>query len=209
MRPLQALCLLGLFVLPAQAAGETRYVTDELRLSVYEQDKSDARVLKKIGSGARVTLHERKGLFAHITTSDGTEGWVKATFLTAEAPAKTRLARLEKEARDATGARDQMKAELEAARAQLDTQSQNARGHDTTVAELGIERDRLAAENTWLNEQIGEMRRQAEDPTPAPAEVPLSWLLAAATAAFIAGGVAAARFIDYRVRKRHGGFRVY
>ena len=60
---------------------DRQYVTDQLRLSLYEEANSQSRVLKLLRSGDEVIIDEIKGPYALVTGPDGTHGWVKRGFL--------------------------------------------------------------------------------------------------------------------------------
>ena len=57
------------------------YVTDQLRLSLYERptDRSDS--IKLLSSGDILLIEEITGAYALVTTADGSKGWVKRGFL--------------------------------------------------------------------------------------------------------------------------------
>jgi SH3 domain protein len=57
------------------------YVTDQLRLSLYEKASSQSRVIKLLSSGDQLAVEELSGAYALVTTPDGNKGWVKRGFL--------------------------------------------------------------------------------------------------------------------------------
>ena len=60
---------------------DIQYVTDQLRLSLYEGSSSDTKVLKLLVSGDELAVAEIRGPYALVTTTDGLRGWVKRGFL--------------------------------------------------------------------------------------------------------------------------------
>jgi uncharacterized protein YgiM (DUF1202 family) len=78
---LVALCQL----VSAQESTDTdkdrQYVTDQLRLSLYEEPDSQSKVLKLLRSGDLLIIDEIRGPYALVTGTDGTHGWVKRGFL--------------------------------------------------------------------------------------------------------------------------------
>ena len=60
---------------------DRQYVTDQLRLSLYEDASSQSRVLKLLNSGDLLVIDEIRGPYALVTAPDGTHGWVKRGFL--------------------------------------------------------------------------------------------------------------------------------
>ena len=81
----------------ASAYAETLYVTDSLRLALYESEEMSDKPLSNLVSGTPVQLLERSASLARVRTPAGEEGWVKASFLVPDKPAKTRVAELEAE----------------------------------------------------------------------------------------------------------------
>jgi hypothetical protein len=60
---------------------DRQYVTDQLRLSLYEEANSQSKVLKLLQSGDVLIIDEIRGPYALVTGPDGTRGWVKRGFL--------------------------------------------------------------------------------------------------------------------------------
>ena len=60
---------------------DRQYVTDQLRLSLYEGPNSQSKVLKLLVSGDVVLIEEIRGPYALVTSEDGSRGWVKRGFL--------------------------------------------------------------------------------------------------------------------------------
>jgi uncharacterized protein YgiM (DUF1202 family) len=57
------------------------FVTDQLRLSLYQQASAQSRVLQLLSSGDQLAVEEISGPYALVTTSGGSKGWVKRGFL--------------------------------------------------------------------------------------------------------------------------------
>ena len=80
-------CILSLFshALVAQQVidpdKDILYVTDRLRLSLYEKANEQSRVIKLLSSGDQLAVEELSGSYALVTTSNGSKGWVKRGFL--------------------------------------------------------------------------------------------------------------------------------
>ena len=60
---------------------DRQYVTDQLRLSLYQQANSSSQVIKLLQSGDILEIEQIQGPYAFVTTADGTKGWVKRGFL--------------------------------------------------------------------------------------------------------------------------------
>jgi len=93
------LLLCGAQVLAQDAANadkDKQYVTDQLRLSLYEDANSKSKVLKLLQSGDALLIDEIRGPYALVTAPDGTRGWVKRGFLVTS-PTSNLLLREERE----------------------------------------------------------------------------------------------------------------
>ena len=80
----------------ANAEKDTQYVTDQLRLSLYEDASSQSKVLKLLQSGDVLIVDEIRGPYALVTAPEGIRGWVKRGFLVTT-PTATILLREERE----------------------------------------------------------------------------------------------------------------
>ena len=78
------------------AEKDKQYVTDQLRLSLYQDANSKSKVLKLLQSGDALIIDEIKGPYALVTAPDGTHGWVKRGFLVTS-PTSNLLLREERE----------------------------------------------------------------------------------------------------------------
>ena len=93
-RRIWALCL---WLLPTVVAWpqETLYVTDVVQLGMHRAEDASDEPFRSLVSGASVTVLESAGDHARVRTADGEEGWVRSSELTADPPARARLAGLE------------------------------------------------------------------------------------------------------------------
>ena len=94
--------LLIAFCMPASAQDsdqsdkDRQYVTDQLRLSLYEEASSQSKVLKLLQSGDELIIDEIRGPYALVTSPTGIHGWVKRGFLVTS-PTSNILLREERE----------------------------------------------------------------------------------------------------------------
>lgn len=80
----------------ANADKDRQYVTDQLRLSLYEKANSQSKVVKLLQSGDMLFVEEIKGPYAFVIAPGEVRGWVKRGFLVTTPTASIQL----KEERD-------------------------------------------------------------------------------------------------------------
>jgi hypothetical protein len=91
------LAALLLALLSMRGVAATAYVSDELVLGVYAEQNSQGQRLATLHSGTSVETLAQTGDFTQVRLSDGTTGWVKSAFLTANEPAVVRVKQLQEE----------------------------------------------------------------------------------------------------------------
>lgn len=158
--------LLSLYQAPVMAQDkDILYVTDKLRLSMYESASDSSRVVKLLVSGDQLAVDELSGLYALVTADDGTKGWVKRGFLVAEPTANLQLAmELEKneqlqEEVDRLGSAkqviDQYEQDMDALNEKSITMEQEKSSLQTRIAELEQEIGNQQAEIDELKTDDG------------------------------------------------------
>lgn len=173
-----ALCA-GLSV--ASASAETLYVIDQLIVSVTSTADDSGERITSIHSGDSVQLLERREAYARVRLASGTEGWVKASYLSPELPLQQKLAA--------------QAAELERLKQEL------AR----VQGEAGARRVALRAGHGLHSERPAAAAQGM--PPRAPAQRP--WLLVAALLGLASGFALGWRMLDRRIRRKYGGLRIY
>ena len=188
-----------LILLPAFAAAETAYVTDSLRLGLHAAEDTSDRAFRFLESGQAMEILSRDRNYANVRLPDGTEGWVKSTYLVDEKPAKLVVAETIEE-------RDRIAAELEQAKA--------------AFAEPAATIDELRAQSQQLSTELGDARNQIKALREENASllglreqyrgsVPLKWVGGVIGVCLIVGFLGGLWWVDHRSRKRHGGIRIY
>jgi SH3 domain protein len=187
-------------LLAGQTAGaETLYVTDKLRLSVYLTRDTTTEPFASLSSGDGVQVLERDGSYTLVSLPDGRSGWVRGAFLQNEEPALRRIVALEAE-------RDRLAAELAALKADTGGRVETL---DRLRDEARVAREAAAAAEDELSVVRAENRSLRDDLAATGTVVPLSWLAFAVAGALLLGGFGGWRWLDYRSRRRHGGFRIH
>lgn len=193
--------LIAALVLAAPVAGaeDVAYVTDILRLGIYEAQDTSGRPFQNLVSGTALTVLERVPNYARVRTPDGREGWVRSAFIVTEKPAQLRLA--------------EMTAELESMQARIDAAETARNETEASVRQMTEElsakisaadavQDRLARleqENSSYASMVERYR----------GSVPIAWAIGALVVVFAAGALAGTWWLDRSIRRRFGGHRIY
>jgi SH3 domain protein len=181
------------------AGAETLYVTDSLRLGIYEASDTSGQAFESLVSGTALEVLERNANYAHVRTPAGREGWVKAAYLVPLKPAAARVGELEAELAS-------LKDEIAAARtAQQAAEDELGRLTNQTASTVGSATamqeaiNRLQIENRAYEERF-ELYRYS---------LPFKWVGLALIVTLVGGFVVGLWWLDARIRRRHGGFRIY
>lgn len=194
-----AATLLFLVAPLSTAAVEKAWVTDELRLGMYTEQGGRGKPQRTLASDVELRVLERKAHWARVRTTRGVTGWVKAGYLVDSPPAKIALPSLRKEVERLREAFSQSQKSLEETRKKKDQVF-------ASQQELEIEKSKYLTQLGRLTEENEEIKGVLSD---RGIKVPLTWSLSAAGLALVLGLIAGVSWLDRRIRKRHGGFRVY
>jgi SH3 domain protein len=193
-----AIAALGLFA-AAAAAQETAYVTDILQLGLHRSaDTSDAP-FDNLVSGTELEVLERRASYARVRTPGGQEGWVRTAFLVGERPARHRLAEMDAEIEGLRGELARSRAARISAEEETARLRRQAAGYAESLGTIQSTVSRLRAENESFQTRLERYR----------ASVPLVWAAGALLVTLIGGFVGGVWWLDARIRRRHGGFRIY
>jgi len=192
--------IIGVLVLvPLSALGQTAYVTDNLRLGLYEAEDTSGRPTRMLESGQAMEILSRDRNYANVRLPDGSEGWVKTAYLVDIKPAKLIVAEI-------TAERDALLTELEdtkqafaAPAATIETLRNDVLSFETQLA-------KSTAQVSALEEENASIRGLKEK---YKGSLPLSWVAIAIAVCLIAGILFGMWWVDRQNRKRHGGIRVY
>lgn len=163
---LKRIVFVCLLLAAATAAGQTRYISDEIPITLRTGPSLDNRIVRNLTSGDRVQVldvDEDAGYTRVRVQSDGSEGWLLSRYLESEPVARDRLASAERELAAARSRVEELQArvgeledELASAREQLSTTS--AAKQDLT-SELEDIRD-ASANALSIRDQNEELRRR-------------------------------------------------
>ena len=129
------------------AADSTRYVNDQLIITLRAGQGSEYKILKSLPSGTRLELLEEDDDtdFSKVRTEDGSEGWVRSWYLSETPTAKLLLA-------DATRKAESLGAENEKLRTSVSSSSKKNIEMKQRLNQLETENAKLKKENARLND---------------------------------------------------------
>lgn len=162
---------LTLSALPRPAHAETRYVSDQLVISVRAGTEANAALLTTLRTGTAVEVLREEGSHLRVRTEDGVEGYVQAQYITAETPKPLVIARLQAQVAKLQGAGEALKSlkadatgsEAALAEARRELQDLDARYRallekSEDVLQVIEERDRLQGERDRLSVEVETLR---------------------------------------------------
>lgn len=110
----------SLFLLAATAGAETRYVQDQLEITLRTGESTRNSIIRMLTSGARLELLESNpdSGYSKVRLQDGTEGWVISRFLMNEPSARQQLASVKVQAATLREEQGRLETELTAVRSE-------------------------------------------------------------------------------------------
>lgn len=184
---------------PLVAAAETVYVTDNLRLGLYQAANSNDPAIRTVESGQALEILSRDLNYAHVQLPDGAQGYVKAAYLVDDKPAKLIVAETKAES-------DRLRSELETLHQQFARPAATMASLEQEVAELKENLVGTQARITQLDTQNAGLRgRQSQYKY----SLPLQWVAGALGVCLVGGFLFGLWWVDQRSRRRHGGIRIY
>jgi hypothetical protein len=95
--PARAVLLAALLGLPVVTLADSLYIVEQIVVSVNSSADGSGERVGSLKSGDKVELLGRSGESAHVRLADGREGWLRASYLSADEPLRARLQRSEAE----------------------------------------------------------------------------------------------------------------
>ena len=89
------LVMLASYVIVPPAAAETRYVGDQLVITLRQGKSNQHKILKTIKTGTPLELLEEGDPYLKVRTNDGVEGYVLRQYISADPPKTQRIEELE------------------------------------------------------------------------------------------------------------------
>jgi len=182
------------------ARAETLYVIEQLVVSVNSTPDSSGERIASVRSGDALEVLERSGDEVRVRTAGGREGWIRASYLSAEEPLRPRLAQRTAEVARLKEDLSRLQAQLDAAR----TSAASGGGAATsTAAPVPAPQD---APQDAPSAPQGALFAAAE---PDSARRVWPWALGAALLALCVGFALGALVLDRHIRRKYGGLRIY
>jgi SH3 domain protein len=157
-----------------QAQAETRYVTDELKITLRSGESSGHRILRMVSSGTPVEVlsDNRETGYSHVRVG-GTEGYVLTRQLLRERSARDQLAAAKARIAELTQAPGELRLQLDELQAKHQALSE---AHTKLVAEnerldqefAALQRTsanavRISEERNALRKQVADLTRESQD----------------------------------------------
>jgi Bacterial SH3 domain len=205
---------------PGEPYGKSIYVIEQLVVSIASAPGPDGERIGQVKSGDKLELIERQGDEAHVRLPNGKEGWIKASYLSAEEPLQHRLTertaeveKLKQEGEKLKQDKGRLESELAAARAAhsvvsapVSTSGATPAGTPTPNIPAEIPpavSDALSGGSTPIRETVFLRSPDRPGQTPWPLVLGTSFVM------LLAGFVLGWTTLDRRIRQKYGGLRIY
>jgi SH3 domain protein len=187
------------FFMPLTVLAETAYITDNLRLGLHQAADTSDRQFRTLESGQVLEILSRDVNYANVRLPDGVEGYVKAAYLVFEKPAKLIVAETQGTADSLQSEIEEMKAAFAAPAATIESLQQQLEASTVAIESSNADVAALSAELNDFRNRQGTYKYS----------LPFKWVGGAMFVCLLAGFLLGLWWIDQRIRRRHGGVRVY
>lgn len=180
-------------VLAGKAAGaEALYVIEQLVVSVNSAPGGAGERIASLHSGERVEVIERAGEDVHVRLGGGKDGWIRASYLSAQQPLRPQLAARTAEAAALRQQVERLQTDLAAARA-----APSASPPPAVVTAAAAPGEEPPASHALFGVPDGQRGPR------------WSWVWVSALTCLGAGFALGWRVLDRRIRAKYGGLRIY
>ncbi|WP_303906952.1 TIGR04211 family SH3 domain-containing protein [Thiohalomonas denitrificans] len=158
--------LTALLLLAAGSSfAETRYVSDELTITLRAGQGNSYKILQTLRSGEQLQVLEQDGDFVRVRTNRDLEGWVRSRYLAAEPISRMRLAAAEKKLARLEGETRSLREKANALQEERNRLRDKLRGTETAKTSLekeAAELKEIAAEPLQLREKNQAMKNRID-----------------------------------------------
>ena len=192
--PLLLLCALAA---PA-ARAETLYVVEQLVVNVNSAPDASGERIATVKSGEGVEALERVRDQVHVKLAGGKDGWIRASYLSADEPLRPRLAERTAEVARLREDVSRMQAQLDAARSAVGAAPGGGAAAAAPSAPAAPAEDSASPPRALFAGATEEHPRRV-----------WPWALGAALLALCVGFALGALVLDRHIRRKYGGLRIY
>ena len=192
--PLLLLCALAA---PA-ARAETLYVVEQLVVNVNSAPDASGERIATVKSGEGVEALERVRDQVHVKLAGGKDGWIRASYLSADEPLRPRLAERTAEVARLREDVSRMQAQLDAARSAVGAAPGGGAAAAAPAAPAAPAEDSASPPRALFAGATEEHPRRV-----------WPWALGAALLALCVGFALGALVLDRHIRRKYGGLRIY
>jgi hypothetical protein len=206
MRCANWLAALALAAAVPLARAETVYVIEQLVVGVNSTADDTGERIASIKSGDKVELIERVEEQAHIRLPSGTEGWVKASYLSSDPPLQQRLDARTQEVTKLKADVTRLESELKAVRLAATTAPAPA---PPPVSAPTPPPAPVTDANPGAAPAPGNRNSMFNNESRVKAGPPWTWIAGVGAVSLLMGFALGWRMLDRRIRAKYGGLRIY
>jgi ElaB/YqjD/DUF883 family membrane-anchored ribosome-binding protein len=188
-----------LTLLPLLAAAETAYVTDNLRLNMYQNADLSGTRIDTLVSGQAFEVLSRNAQTALVELADGKQGYVSAAYMVFDKPARLIVTETQAENERLSNELDELRQSFAEPAALVERLRQESADLKSTVDANAAHMADLEDKNqSHVNKAA--MYRYS---------LPYTWVGGAILICLLGGFLFGLWWVDRQSRKRHGGIRIY
>ena len=188
-----------LTLLPLLAAAETAYVTDNLRLNMYQNADLSGTRIDTLVSGQAFEVLSRNAQTALVELPDGKQGYVSAAYMVFDKPARLIVAETQAENERLNSELDEMRQSFAEPAALVERLRQESADLQSTIDANAARMAELEEKNQSHVNQSARYRYS----------LPYTWVGGAIIIFLLGGFLLGLWWVDRQSRKRHGGIRIY
>ena len=181
------------------ARAENLYVIEQLVVSIGSAPDGSGERVASVRSGDALEVLERSGDWVHVRTGSGREGWIRASYLSAEEPLRPRLAQRTAEVERLKEDVSRLQAQLAAARSPASAAPLGGATGPTAALTAAVAAEDAATAPPALFAAAEEENPRRVWP----------WALGAGLLALCVGFALGALVLDRHIRRKYGGLRIY
>lgn len=198
--------LVALAFLPGAAFAETVYVIDKLYVGMRAEASETSPVIKSVESGTTLEVLQRIEKYVYVRDKQGTSGWVEARYLTADAPARLQMGKLQEELAKARAQAAEVQMQLKKTQAALAEQTAKHKELEKTVANVPAAPAAVAPAPTAPVAPVKGVSEPAVAPPSTATGFTFSFVWLGISFAMLGTGFAAGvAWLRESIRKRSGG----